>query len=208
MYSNVQNSLEKTIQELEVCPYITVTKSKIGAPIDHVILNLLIENYKVKLSQSLTGLYQLFNGCNIEWECDLNSTKINKYYENDDIIKGRIRIYPLETMMGREMDLSEIINPDDFDQQELADIKNFKDFDYNDDTIKVGFLIEQGTMKEQLYFLKRGADGFSAYPGSLADYLKNIIAYKGFQGWAYNHLFKPGELSQRMAHYLEQIFNK
>lgn len=205
MTLSLKNKLEKIIEELYASPFVNVIKSKIGNPVDPIMYKWAIDTYSLNLSKSLADLYHHINGCNIEWECDLKLNNIKKFYKDDDIIKGRIRLYPLETLVSSELQLSDL---EEFDIQEIEDIKNFKVFDYNDDSMKVGFLIEQSILNEEMYYFMHNADGFSKYPETLSEYLETMVLYRGFQGWVYNHIFHGNDLQERMKHYLYHIFNK
>jgi hypothetical protein len=144
--------------------------------------------------------------CLIEWSCDLKKQGLKLYDPGDELISGKIHIRPIEAMLQFDPKLTASLWTSGLDDDEKEDLYRFRNFDFNEDYLRTGFLINsQNELSEQLYFLAHESSGFCPVDLSFAEYLDKMLEYKGFLGWQYNHLFPMNDNHQRMMFYLEQL---
>lgn len=204
------NYLEKfkdLISSLEKNTLIKVNKSKLNKPLDKFGHEFLKDDLGIILTTEISPFYNDVNGCNIEWEINLNeSKKIKKYFEDDAFISGRIKIFGVGNMLMT----GDVLNSEPWltnaDETEVNDLINFRAIDYNDDSLHVGFLVEGKQIDTELVYMLDESDGLSKLPLTFDEYLEKMIEYKGYQGWVYNHLFQNNDMYERMKYYLNQIF--
>ena len=204
---DIKNKLNLLIENLSSNSEIVVKKNKIRNGIDEYHLKVLDE-VNLKFDDSLMELYQSFNGGRIQWELDLEvNTSIKKYSEDETSIGGEIHIAGLSDLLFPQIKITKQFK-DQFLEDEVEDLQNFRVFDKSDDYMRVGFLIEDGIIKSDLYYVLEDADGFSELPFSLEEYLNLMISYKGVYYWQYGTAMDDDAFKEKTAHYFKQIFKK
>jgi hypothetical protein len=194
------------LTQLQENPFITLKKETIGSAGTEEIRKLLLSLFESKLSEKLDLFYSQINNTKIEWECDLRQyPEIKKYELDDEMLFGCIKIYPMECCFTFDENLK-VQHFDDLDEQGKEDLLKFRQFDFNDDEIRVGFFEENGIVQDKIYFIMQGDNGFCDPRIEFEEYIDKLIEHKGFKGWQYNHFFKSSDNSKRMMHYLKQLF--
>ena len=196
------------LEELNINSFIEIQKDYVGVPVDDLLYNMITKHHKVTLSKKLSDFYHSMNSCRIEWSCDLNKHQtIKKYSEDDTIINGEIYIKPVEEMLDFEKKLEADWWIKNLSKEERNDLYNFRSFDFNDDYIRVGFIMEDNVIyDDKMVFIIQESSGFSQTGLIFDQYLKKIVEYKGFQGWQYNYFFQNTDNYKRMMFYLDQLF--
>jgi len=203
-----RNNLVSLLDNLNSKPFIEVHNDYIGVPVFKMTYDMATKHHEVTLSKKLFDFYHVMNSCKIEWSCDLNlRSNIKRYTSDDTIINGQIYIRPIEQMLVFDKKLEASWWMDNLHDEEKKDLRNFRYFDFNDDYIRVGFIIdEKKIIDDKMYFIVQESSGFSPTGLSFEQYLDKIIEYKGFQGWQYNYFFQNTENYKRMMFYLDQLF--
>jgi hypothetical protein len=205
---NFRNALVELLETLNSNNSIEVQKDHIGVPVYKEIYETVTKHHQVTLSKKLFDFYHSMSSCRIEWSCDLNNNNnIKKYSPDDTTINGEIHIRSIGEMLDFDKKLEADWWISNLSDEERSDLYNFRYFDFNDDYIRVGFIInEKRILEEKLYFITQNSTGFIAADLSFDQYLEKIIEYKGFQGWQYNYFFQDSETYKRMMFYLERLF--
>jgi hypothetical protein len=198
------------LDSLEGHSWIEVFKDYIGGPIPRgdYSYKLVLEHYKIELSEKLWDFYHSLGACKIEWQCDLNEhTSVEKFHPDDSMLSGVIHIRPLERLVEFDKKLEADWWMKNLSEDEKADLYNFRYLDFNDDYTRVGFILEGDLLRDDmLYFITQDSEGFYPVDSTFDEYIKKWDVYKGFQGWQYNHFFQDTEDYRRMEHYLAQLF--
>ena len=202
-YNTMREKIEKLIEELENNKYVEITHCLVGKPIESELINMLLSMYKIdKIPDALFDFYQEMGIVEINWEYDLTKKGIKLFQEGESIISGTIKVFPVESLLMTYDNL----RTENFTEDELKDVENFRVFDYNDDDITFGLFKSENRIEEDLYYVKQEADGFSKPKINLQQYFDKMIESKGFFGWQYNMLFPETQSNERMKHYLNQLF--
>lgn len=205
---NFRSNLIQLTNQISRNPFIELQRDYIGGPTNDQVYKTLTEHYRLAISDKLFDLYHLMSSCEIEWTCDLNKhADIRKFNADDTIINGVIHVRPVGKLLPFDNKLEADWWTANLSAAELEDLHQFRYFDFNDDYIRVGFVIQGQTIPDHpMYFIMQRSTGFSPLDLSFEEYLDKIIEYKGFQGWPFNYLFQDTENYQRMMFYLNQLF--
>jgi hypothetical protein len=206
---NFKETLIRFLDQLKSNPFVELQKDYIGVPVYQDIYDQVLAFHKVELSKNLSDFYHIMSSCKIEWLCDLEKhTEIKKYVSEDAVINGNIYVRPVEDMLRFDKKLEADWWTRNLDETEKQDLRDFRYFDFNDDYIRVGFIIQDAKINEdEMYFIVQESTGFSPSGINFEQYLEKIILYKGFEGWQYNMYFPMTENNKRMQFYVDQIFN-
>ena len=205
IYIEEINALVKDLQENTL---IDIQDDRVGSSTNEFILNAVCKDNQVSIYRPLLEMYHQMSSCRIEWQCDLQKNNfINRYHPDDEYISGLIQIRPIELFLSYDEKLNSDWWQKNLLSEEKEDLKDFRYFNFNDDYLRVGYIIEKKKINEDnLVYILQESDGFGPFESSFDEYFDLILKYKGFQGWQYNHLFQNTENYRRMAFYLEQLF--
>ncbi len=196
------------VKKLKENPLIDIQESKVGTLTNEFIFNAVVKDNQVSIYRLLAEMYYQMSSCKIEWQCDLQKeSSISRYHPDDKIISGLIQIRPIELFLSHDERLNSDWWQKNLLPEEKKDLKDFRYFDFNDDYIRVGYIIEnKKIIEDNLVYLLQESDGFGPFNASFDEYFDLILKYKGFQGWQYNHLFQNTETYKRMTFYLGELF--
>jgi hypothetical protein len=198
------------LKSLKENPMVELTDEFIGStiPQNDFSFKLILENFKTEVPKKLLAFYHSMSSCRIEWHCDLDKNPgIKKMMPEDTVVSGRIQILSIEKMLEFDKKLEAAIWQDNLSEEEKKELQNFRYMDFNDDYIRVGFILKNNKIyMDDIYFITQNSEGFTSSGLTLEKYFEKMIADKGYQGWQYNHFFPGSENSKLMKYYLSQIF--
>ena len=194
--------------EIKHNPFLEIRIFEFGEPVeDKILVSGLLASLNLKLASGFEEVYGQLTSLKIAWKCDLSAhPALEKYDAEDEIISGEINILPLEIMGVFDAQLRGNHWVGSFEDEELEDLESFRSIDIHDEFIRIGFLLENNVLAEDVYYIKSGTTGFGLAPFSLSEYFQRMFKYKGFSGWQYNILFPDTDNAARMEHYIKQLF--
>lgn len=192
-------------QELEKSQQIQVEKNRIENGIDDFHQSVL-KGVNLSLDETLLEFYQSLNGCYIKWQ-HIEKEEKETNEETNLSIAGEIRIASISDLLFPKLKITQQYQ-DQFLEDEVEDLQNFRVFDNSDDYMRVGFLIEDGIIKSDLYYVLEDAEGFSELPFSFKEYLELMIQYKGMYYWQYAITMDDQDFKAKAANYIKEIFGK
>src|SRR5688572_13406385 len=151
---NFRNSLIKLVEDLNKNPHMEVQKDYIGEPVFEETYDMVTKHHQVSLSSKLHDFYYKMSSCKINWSCDLEVSKsIRRYSEDDIFINGEIHIRPIEQLLVFDKKMEATWWKENLSEEEIKELYNFRYFDFNDDYIRVGFIIEEKKISDdKMYF--------------------------------------------------------
>ncbi len=198
--------LEKFINELQNNEFIKIKECEVKQ-FDKVVYNAVMNKNKIKIFEELNEFYKNIDSCIISWNVDLNQhSSIKKYSEDDTQINGEICIKSIKEFLTFDKKLAAPWWVKELEKEEAKNLKKFRYFDYNDDYIRVGYILNKNIIEDDLLFINQNSTGFCPTDLVFSQYLDKILYYKGFQGWQYNHFYQMTDNYKRMMFYLNQIF--
>lgn len=202
-----RTTLTDLLDTLNQNPLIEVESAFIGNPLPMEKIDKIVGKRKIKLTEDIYELYRSISDCNIEWTCNLGEKNVEKHMPDDDTACGRIQIRPIDEMLVFDTKLKASWWTRALEPEERADLRRFRYFDFNDDSIRVGYILnERNEIENQMYMLTQESTGFCPADLSLEAYLQKMIEYKGFQGWQSNYFYPHNGHRERMEFYLERLF--
>lgn len=199
-----KDKIESLLEQLENNKYIQIISKELHEPISNWVLDD-FKSRKIQFSDSILDFHKEIDGCNIEWECNLDAyPEIEKYHEDDTILRGKIHIRKLFYALAPNHTLVNQYK-EHFEEDEVGDLIKFRQISINDDYTRVGFFKENGFIDTSLYFLLADANGFSEAPTKFEDFLNAMLDNLGIIGWEYEFLFQNEEYENFVHHYKEQL---
>lgn len=200
-------TLTDLLDTLNRNPLIEVESAHLGEPVPIEKFDKLIGKKKIKITKEIHELYRSISECNIEWTCNLEAKNVEKHMPEDLTACGRIQIRPIEKMLEFDTKLRAPWWTRALEPEEKKDLSRFRYFDFNDDSIRVGYILnERNEIEDQMYMLTQESTGFCPADLSFEAYLQKMIEYKGFQGWQSNHFYPHNGHRERMEYYLARLF--
>lgn len=204
-----RKAFENLLQELKSNPVIDVERAILNDSLGDFLIQINLGYTNLKLHENLQNFYLDNNGTEIIWRVDLDENITVKKFDNDDsIITGRIEIIEFQQMIYFDTELDSDSWKFYLDEREKNDLMNFRYFDYNDDNIRSGFVIEDNFLPDDMVFLEQDSTGFCPVPLTFKKYLNAMLKLRGFQGWQQALFYKKSDTKsfERMIFYLSQIF--
>ena len=196
---------EGILSHLRESDFVELIKSRINRPVSEWIIRS-FEEEGIRISDDLLAFYTNMNGCDIEWECNLDLfPKIKKNNAEDSVVRGKIQINSMSNLFTYNRKIFNFFK-EEFCEDEIDDLKSFRVFDNNDPYTRIGFLVENKVIDSKLHFILEDADGFSSAPFTFQEYIERMRYYLGFQAWEYHALFYDEEYERYVNHYKQQIF--
>ncbi len=208
---NYLAKFQELITCLEEHQAIRIERVKLRGGIEDWQLEMLCEAHKVTLDEEVLSLYREVNGAEIVWSVNLDEHRITRKHQDNSLseLRGRIDIRPLEDMLYYDNFFNNPSWSGKMDEVDLADLKNFRYIDYNDDDVRVGFVIDNDEICNELLYLLRDSDGFGYLNCRIDYYVEALIQAKGFQGWQRTFIFRESEQLKRessLFFYIHQLF--
>src|SRR5687767_13333244 len=151
---NYKERFIQLIRELQQNRFIVVDKTRVGDPTLDIVFNSVIKMQQIKVFKEIALLYQEMDSCEIEWSCQIdNHPELSKFTKNDSIINGQIIIRPIELFLTYDQKLDSNVWQTNLTPEEKKQLVDFRYFDFNDDYTKVGFIINNGRIEDELFFL-------------------------------------------------------
>jgi hypothetical protein len=205
------DKLQELVTRLEEHRAIRLEKVQLGDGIEDWQLEILYEAHKVTLDEDVLSLYREVNGVEIVWVLNLDEHGIMRRQQDSDVneLFGRIEIRQLEDMLYYDKYLDNPSWSGMMAEEERIDLKNFRYIDYNDDDVRVGFVIDNGEIRNELLYLLRDSNGFGYLNCTLDYYVEALIQAKGLQGWQQTFIFRESEQlrsESNLSFYMPQLF--
>ncbi|AXG71521.1 hypothetical protein KORDIASMS9_03778 [Kordia sp. SMS9] len=205
----LQEKFQKLEQELRNNTNIQIEKITIGDATDKDLLKVILDMFAFEISDEIIKFYNGTSSIKIKWLCNLNeNSNIQKFNHEDEQIYGDIEIYGLARMTTFDEKLLSEYWTGNMEPEELEDVQNFRYFNKHDEYLRLGFLIEDKKMSDEMYYIQEGTTGFAKAPFSFEEYVEAIFTYKGFLGFEYNMLYPETASNKRMQHYIKEIFGE
>ena len=205
------SDFQDLVSQLENHQAIRVEKVNLRDGIKDWQLEMVYESHEIVLDDQVLSLYKEVNGVDITWVVNLDKANLPRKAQDDSIheIFGRVEIYSLQKLLRYDNFLDGSSWSSRMDEEEYQDLKNFRYIDYNDDDVRVGFLIDNGEIRDELVYLLRNSEGFGELNCKLHYYIEALIQAKGFNGWQRTFIFRDSEQLRQesdLFFYIPQLF--
>ncbi|EDP95963.1 hypothetical protein U8527_13740 [Kordia algicida OT-1] len=205
----LQEKFKKLVEQLNENQYVIIEKIAIGEATDDALVGVILNVINYKIPEIIVNFYNEVSYVKIYWKCNLvENNQITKYSKEDEQVYGDINILDLAEMTAFDEKLLSEYWTRNMEAEELEDVKNFRYFNKHDEYLRLGFLVEDDIMSDEIYYIQEGTTGFAKAPFSFEEYLDTIFKFKGFLGFEYNMLYPETESNERMQHYIKEIFGE
>ena len=211
--NNYIEKFKELVQVLKLHPSIVLDDEPIYHTLEREDIIDFLKFYDVReIPENLLSFYRQLDGFKLRWHYAPQGVEDIQKRENDNdfaTVRGEITI----PFMGSMLAYDEFL--DDWGlsmlPEEAADLVNFRciDDNGNNDWIQVGFIIEDKIIKDELYYLQSGDEGFCALECTFDQYIEALIQAKGFVGWQKTFASRTSEFLRNRSDlffYMHQLF--